>query len=384
VLLVTYSSKPRGGVVHTLALAEALAAAGQPVHLLALGDPSQGFFRPVAVPHTIVPAPAGKPDLESKVFASIDALAQALADLGERYSLVHTQDCIAARAACRVRDAGREQTVLRTVHHVEEFTTQALIDCQRRAIVDPDAVLVVSRAWQHRLRTDYGVTASVVPNGVDLDRFTAPDPALARRLRQRVGAAERPLLLSVGGIEPRKGSDTLIRALAQLQDPREPPPVLAVIGGHSFQDHRPYRERVLAMVPGLGLELGNDVVLAGTVPDEEVPAWYGAADVLAFPSVSEGWGLAVLEALAAGLPVIASDLPVFREYLRHGRDALLPPVGDADALAGALTAALDDTALRARLRASGHDTARRFGWAASARTHQRLYAALGRSTLRAG
>jgi glycosyltransferase involved in cell wall biosynthesis len=175
-----------------------------------------------------------------------------------------------------------------------------------------------------------------------------------------------------------------VGALAKLKRTHEQAPVLAVIGGHSFQDHRPYRERVLAMVPELGLELGCDVVLVGTVPDEEVPAWYGTADVLAFPSVSEGWGLAVLEALAAGLPVVASDLPVFREYLQHGRDALLAPVGDVTGLADALAAALGDTALRARLRSAGHDTARRFTWHASARVHQRLYATVRPAGLPAG
>ena len=59
--------------------------------------------------------------------------------------------------------------------------------------------------------------------------------------------------------------------------------MLAVVGGHSFQDYREYRDRVLASLPGLGLRLDDDVVLLGTVPDAELPGWYAAADVLAFP-----------------------------------------------------------------------------------------------------
>src|SRR5207253_971479 len=152
---------------------------------------------------------------------------------------------------------------------------------------------------------------------------------------------------AVGGIEPRKGSDTLMAAVAELRRSGRRP-VLAVVGGHSFQDYREYQERVLASLPGLGLRLDDDVVLLGTVPDAELPGWYAAADVLAFPSTKEGWGLAVLEAMSAGLPVVASDLPVFREYLRPGQDALMVPVDDAAALAAALGTVLDDSALAGR------------------------------------
>jgi len=152
--------------------------------------------------------------------------------------------------------------------------------------------------------------------------------------------------------------------------------VLAVVGGHSFQDYREYRERVLASLPGLGLRLDDDVVLLGTVPDAELPGWYAAADVLAFPSTKEGWGLAVLEAMSAGLPVVASDLPVFREYLRPGQDALMVPVDDAAALAAALGAVLDDTVLAGRLRAAGEEVCARFTWDRCAAEHRRIYADL--------
>ena len=164
-----------------------------------------------------------------------------------------------------------------------------------------------------------------------------------------------------------------MRALAGLRRSGRDP-VLAVVGGHSFQDYREYRDRVLASIPDLGLRLDDDVVLLGTVPDAELPGWYAAADVLAFPSTKEGWGLAVLEAMSAGLPVVASDLPVFREYLQPGRDALMVPVDDAGALAAALASVLDDEALAARLRAAGHAVSARFTWAASAAEHHGIYA----------
>ena len=347
------------------------------MRVIALGDPDVGFFRPVRAPVTIIPAPPALPTLEERVFASVAALAAGLGSLAAAYPVLHTQDCISARAACQVRDAapGPGPVVLRTVHHVDDFTSPSLIDCQRRAILEPDRILAVSEHWRNLLRSEYGTSAEVVHNGVDPARFQAADPGHAKELRQRAGAAGRPLILSVGGIEPRKGSDTLVRAIAALKQAGRRP-VHAVVGGHSFQDYRAYRDRVLASLPGLGLRLDDDVVLLGTVPDAELPGWYAAADVLAFPSTKEGWGLAVLEAMSAGLPVVASDLPVFREFLTPGQDALLVPVDDAAALAAALSKVLDAPDLAAKLRAAALATAERFSWALSAAEHRAIYATI--------
>ncbi|GAA5164150.1 MSMEG_0565 family glycosyltransferase [Pseudonocardia eucalypti] len=373
VALISHSTKPRGGLVHTLSLAEALHRQGFGVHLVALGDPFVGLFRATDVPHTVLPGPTKEgTTLTDRVFASIDTLADGLTGL-TGFDILHAQDCIAARAAARVRDAGAPVSVLRTVHHVDDFTTPALVDCQRKAIVEPDRVLVVSEQWRRILREEYGREAEVVPNGVDPDRFPAPAADELARLRARVGAGpDRFVFLSVGGVEPRKGSVHAFRALARLRG-QGVDAVLAVIGGHSFQDYTAYREASLALLPELGLRLGEDVVLLGTVSEAELGGWYHAADALAFPSVKEGWGLVVLEAMSAGLPVIASDLPVFREYLTDGVDALLPPVADDAALADAMRTMARDPALRTRLRNAAFRVVPRHSWSASALRHQEIY-----------
>ncbi|MHC8504543.1 MSMEG_0565 family glycosyltransferase [Pseudonocardia artemisiae] len=366
--------------MHTLSLAEALHRQGVDVHLVAVGDPAAGLFRPTDVPYTVLPAPSKVgTTLDDRVFAAIDTLEAGLAGMAGRFDVLHAQDCIAARAAARVRDAGAPVTVVRTVHHVDDFTTQALIDCQRAAIVEPDRVLVVSEQWRGILRDEYGRGTDVVPNGVDVDRFPAPSQDYRDALRDRIGAGPdaangKFVFLAVGGVEPRKGTVHAFRALAQLKRERGPRAVLAIVGGHSFQDYTAYREAALASLPELGLTLGEDVVLLGTVDETELAGWYHAADALSFPSVKEGWGLVVLEAMGAGLPVIASDLPVFGEYLVDGESALLPAVGDPDALAAAMRTMIDDPALRQRLSAAGRAVLPRFTWEASARRHQQIYA----------
>ena len=377
VALVSYSTKPRGGVVHTLSLAEAMVRREMPVRVVSLGDPDEGFYRPLRAPFTLVPAPALAPTLDERVFASIDALEEGLAAITEDVDILHTQDCISARAAARVRDAGAAVRVVRTVHHVDDFTTAALVECQRKAILEPDQLVVVSEDWRSRLAADHGVEATVIHNGVDAGRFPPIDAARRRAVRREAGVDERFVFLAVGGIEPRKGSVFLLEALAALAGRLDPAPALVVVGGHSFQDYTQYREDALAMLPGLGLQLGHDVILAGTVTDDRLHELYRSADALVFPSVKEGWGLAVLEAMTADLPVVASDIPVLREYLVDHENALLTRAGDVDSLAAGMHEVIRDADLRATLTAGGRTLVPAYSWERAATEHEQLYAGLG-------
>ncbi len=369
IALVTYSTKPRGGVVHTLSLAEALWRQDFPVHVIALGDPAKGFFRHTSVPHTIISAPERKGTLEERVFAAVDTIAAGLS--GTRFDILHTQDCISARAAARVRDHGAPVTVFRTVHHVDDFTSRVLIDCQRQAIIEPDRLFVVSEQWRSVLRKEYGVRATVIRNGVDPRRFGPITLQTRRILREQAGVEGKFVFLSVGGVEPRKGSTHLFEALAKVKQSADV--ALVVIGGESFQDYQAYRDAAFASLPGLGLQLGKDIVVLGTVEDAELRQWYRAADALAFPSTKEGFGLTVLEAMSADLPVVTSDLPVFREYLNHGENALLSKVGDSADLAAALLRIASEPGLRTALRANAHRVLRHYTWEAAATRHRDLW-----------
>lgn len=373
--LVTYSTKPRGGVVHSLDLADALLEAGVDVEVIALGDERSGFFRDTKVPTVFVTPPPTHDSLEDRVFSSVEALDGGLRQIGDRYDIIHTQDCISARAACRGRDAGLSAfpIVLRTVHHVDDFSTEALMDCQRQAIVEPDALLVVSQRWQQILAAEYGRSSEVVHNGVNTTKLIRPDGFDRAAFRRKRALQQRFVFLTVGGIEPRKGTRNMFEALGMLKASMSDPPMLVIVGGHSFQDHEAYRSAALKRAVEMGLSFETDVIQAGTVSETELAEWYHASDAFLFPSNKEGWGLVALEALAVGLPLIASDIPVFREYLEHERTALLPAVGDSIGLAQSMERVMSDPDLSRRLRQAGAGVAERFTWAGTAEEHLRIY-----------
>jgi glycosyltransferase-like protein len=384
--MLTYSVKPRGGVVHALEVSEALARRGHDVELLALGRPGEELFRPAAVPlHVVRHTPPDAPfdvRIESMRDAYAEGLVPLLGDGG--YAIVHSQDCLSANAALDVRDRGVIDHVIRTVHHVDDFTSPSLIECQDRSIAEPDRVLCVSPPWVERLAEDYGVEAGLVANGVDGARFRPPhDPAERGRERARAGLGDRFTVLTVGGIEPRKGSLTLLDAFAALR--RAAPrldPLLVIAGGMTLFDYRHERERFDARAAELGVT--EHVRVPGPLPGGEIEGLFRAADVFAFPSVKEGFGLVALEALAADLPVVASDLDVLRGFLTDGESALLAPVGDGAALAAALERVAREPDLRERLRAGGRAVVAARTWDAAAAAHERAYEAFLRSRASVG
>jgi glycosyltransferase-like protein len=377
VAMLTYSLRPRGGVVHALEVSEALARRGHRVELFALGRPKERFFREPAVPsHVVRHEPIDAP-FDERVWAMLaayrDGLAGPLADGG--FDVIHAQDCLSANAALELRELGVVPHVIRTVHHVDDFSSPSLVECQERSIAGPDAVLCVSDPWIARLDEEFGVRAGRVPNGVDARRFRPPrDAAERRRERRALGIDERLAVLTVGGIEPRKGSLTLLEAFARLRAlAPDLDPLLIVAGGATLFDYRDELARFEARAADLGV--GTEVRRAGNLSDPELERLYRAADLFAFPSHKEGFGLAALEALASGLPVVASDLEVFRSFLIHEHTALLAPLGDSEELAAALVRLAREPQTRERLLSSARRVVAAHTWDASAAAHEGVYRA---------
>jgi glycosyltransferase-like protein len=377
VAMLTYSLRPRGGVVHALEVSEALCRRGHRVELFALGRPGERFFREPAVPaHVVRHEPLDAP-FDERVWAMLgayrDGLAGPLADGG--FDVIHAQDCLSANAALELRELGVLPHVIRTVHHVDDFSSPSLVECQERSIAGPDSVLCVSDPWIARLEEEFGVRAGRVPNGVDARRFRPPRDAAERRGERRaLGIEGRLAVLTVGGIEPRKGSLTLLEAFARLRAlAPDLDPLLIVAGGATLFDYRDELARFEARAEELGV--GAEVRRVGNLSDSELERLYRAADLFAFPSHKEGFGLAALEALASGLPVVASDLEVFRSFLVHDRTALLVPVGDSEKLAAALARLAREPETRERLLGSARRVLAAHTWAASAAAHERAYRA---------
>jgi glycosyltransferase-like protein len=378
VALLSYSTKPRGGVVHTLALAEALAAAGQRVTVWTLGRGGDtGFYRAVdpAVRQVIVPfVDIEDESVGSRVLRSIDTLRAAFDPTG--YDIVHAQDCISANAVGPGWGGGvMDKHCVRTVHHIEHFTTPELAACHERAIVTPEAHICVSAAVAAELREGWNVEAAVIPNGVDWHRFAAAagsDPAAAQarsRWRDRLGR----YVLTVGGIEPRKGSMDLLDAYAKLRTDL-PDLRLVIAGGETLFDYREYRAEWAVRARRLGVE----PVVLGPVAHEELPSLVAAAGAFAFPSRKEGFGLAAMEALAAGVPLVVRDLPVLREVF--GGMGAARFATDPEHFAAELHAALTEP--DPDRRAAGRALAARFTWRAAAERHLAFYRRLGGSRCR--
>jgi glycosyltransferase-like protein len=363
IALLTYSTRPRGGVVHTLALAEALVAAGASVTVWTLGrGANTAFFRAVdpRIEQVIVPMDERDgEDYGARILRSIATLRDAFEWGLHGYDIVHAQDCISANAA--------GSRCIRTVHHIDHFSTPELAACHERAIVEPYAHVCVSAAVAAELRAGWGIEATVIPNGVHAARFALAAGGTAAAVAARAAWTGRlgRYMLTVGGIEPRKGSIELIEAYALLRAAR-PDIALVIAGGETLFDYRDYRAQWQRRAD----ELGLTPVVLGPVDDGDLPALVAAASVFAFPSTREGFGLAAMEALAAGVPVVASDLPVLREVF----GGVAAFAGTPAELAAALRHAVDHPdPVR---QAAGRALADRYTWEAAAAAHIALYATL--------
>ena len=377
IAMLTHSTNPRGGVIHALELAEALHHQGQSVTLMAAAEAGQRFFRGTDCPTKIVPTPSLSGDLSARVGLRIQAYVEHFSNPAtERYDLYHAQDSISGCALATLAERGVIGGFVRTVHHLDHFADATLMDWQARSFQQAQQVLCVSRGWREKLAADYGIAALQVNNGVDARRFQAqPQPGDAA-LRQQLGLNRGgPVFLAVGGVEARKNTLRIFTAFTDVLK-RSPQAQLLIAGGASLLDHSGYQHRFDSALADSGLAsgLGQPVHLTGPLPDAAMPGLFRLADALVFPSLAEGFGLVVLEAIASGTPAIVSRIAPFTEYLLDS-DCLWADPQDAASIAAAMAQAV--TAFpRDRLPAIAQRLNAEFSWGKSAHTHLQIYQSL--------
>jgi glycosyltransferase-like protein len=372
IAILAHSVNPRGGVVHALELGDALCRIGHEATVHAPDAGGAGFFRRTRCATVSVAAsPAGR-DVTAMVETRVADYVRHFEVARHRdFDVWHAQDGISGNALATLRDRGLIRSFARTVHHVDSFADPRLSTLQTRAIVSADRLFVVSRLWRDWLSEKFGHVPHLVGNGVDTDRFSpAPNEKdAALRLLVQLPAGAR-IFLAIGGVEKRKNTIAILEAF-RIVHANCPSACLVIAGGASLLDHDAYHAEFATALAASGLPDGA-VISTGPLPQALMPALYRAADVLVFPSVKEGFGLVVLEAMASGVPVVTSRIAPFTEYLDDGDVTWCDP-RDAASIAQAMTAALEQ---RDALIARGFAVAARHDWSRVAHAHLPAYEAL--------
>ncbi len=234
---------------------------------------------------------------------------------------------------------------------------RALLPSYRRI----DRTLAVSEEARSCVLRHFPGPVDILPNGVSLDRFR---PGLKRLERFDDGT---PNILFVGRHDPRKGLPDLMAACAAMAEDRVPFRLIVVGDGR-------LRRRIEGMARGV---LSGRVHFEGRVSNEHLPRYYASADVFCSPARGgESFGLVLLEAMASGVPIVATNLPGYRTVLTPGSQGLAVPPRDPAALRVALETLLQRPDLRAEMGARGIETSKRYAWPSIAERLEGIYGSL--------
>lgn len=205
------------------------------------------------------------------------------------------------------------------------------------------AAIAVSHSTTVALERYFEADWTIIPNGIDLDLFS-PDVPRPAEIR-----GDRPAILFLGRFDPRNGLTTLIDSFRRVRGPRRPAQLVVVGDG-------PLREHYYRAAGG-----DPDITFVGAVLEGR-PRYYAHSQVYACPTTKASFGITLLESMACETPIVCSDIMGFRDVVTDGREALMVPCGDRDALADALARVLDDDRLRDALGVAGRQRAMHYGW----------------------
>ena len=345
---------PGGVTEHVAHLAEQFSARGHEVHIVAPSsdDETEPFVALDAPVHRIgrvVSIPAN--GSVARITLSLRSYLQAKRLLQEQqFDLIHLHEPMMPALPLTVLRHS-SSTNIGTFH---AFRNTPLTYFYGKPILRPffrklHGHIAVSSAARDFVGEYFPADYRVIPNGIDFPRFNARHP----RLEQLSDG--RPTVLFVGRLEKRKGLKFLLRAWPMVLE-RQPDARLVVVGrGRPLEGYRRFAAR-----QGWS---ASDVLFAGYVPAEDLPRYYQSCDVFCAPNTGqESFGIVLLEAMAAGAPIVASDIPGYRDVVSDGEQGLLVEPKNAGALADAICRLLGNPELRAGMRRVGQDNARWYDW----------------------
>lgn len=356
-----YAWDAPGGVQgHIRQLARALEERGHEVLVVAPGSaPAPEAFvrivgRPLRVPYAGTVAPLC---FSRSAFRRVRRLMQVFEP-----DVVHVHEPLTPSVSMLATFAATAPVVATFHAHLErsrlmESLAPALRTVYRRIA----ARVAVSEAAAAFLGRAIAGAIEVVPNGVEVGRFADPGPPAD-------GLPPGRRILWVNRLDPQKGFPVAVRAFARLAADLDD--LHLVVAGDG-------KDRGALGMLGEGDR--RRVVMLGTVPHERLPAYHAAAEVLVSPATGqESFGIVLVEAMAAGLPVVATDIAGYREVVRDGVEGLLVPPNDPGALAGALRRVLTEDGLAARLGSAGRERARGYDWSVVAPRLEAIYERVAR------
>ena len=360
-----------GGMnVYVTHLARELAKSGCRVDIYTRSDRAHGrqvveitpFVRVVHV--EAGPIDESKHDLPDHVPAFVRAVDAFRREQRLSYELIHSHYWLSGVA-------GSELSTNWGVPHVTMFHTTALtkmlarigeqetqgrVEAERGLMADANAIIVSTEQERSDISRLYGtepVKISVLPAGVDLELFKPEEKSEARR---SLGLPDRNVVLSVGRVEPLKGFDILLTAMASLDDRSDTS--IVIVGGD--EESSPEMERLQTLSQTLGLE--DSVIFTRAVSQERLSMYYNAADVFVMPSYYESFGLVALEAMACGVPVIASRVSGPRSFVKSGVTGYLIERRCPEPFAQRLDVLLHNPMLRESMGRAARSHAETMGW----------------------
>jgi D-inositol-3-phosphate glycosyltransferase len=326
-----------------------------------------------------IPAGPEKPIPVGEVENYLDEFAQNVLQFAQdediHYDLIHSHYWLSGLVAEKLRDVWHTPIVhmFHTLGHMKnriaqsenQRAPQSRIDGESRVLRTADRIIAATPAEQAQLNWLYGADldkVSIIPPGVDLERFTPIDKKEAKT-HVGIPCGDKNILF-VGRIEPLKGIDTMLQAMALIQK-RYPEAVkntcMAIVGGDPWSDDL---DEEMARLQDLRQELDiHDLVtFLGSKDQDILPNYYAAAEVVVMPSHYESFGMVALEAMAMGTPVIASEVGGLAFLVKDGRNGFHVPSRDPEALAERIYTLIADPNCRDSLGQQARAYAQQFAW----------------------